>query len=214
MIDLLNLPRDKIIVALGGVNRSVFYPMDDKRVRIVCEKFGISKPYILSMEPFNPRKNSRMLLTSWNVVQKKYPELSLVFVGKSDGVFNSTISFQDTENIYYLNHVCDEELAAIMSGAIGFVYLSLYEGFGLSVLEAMACGTPVIASNSGGIPESVGDCGYLVEPCDLAGILKGLDLVLTDSDFREDMIIRGLSRAREFDWDSTARIIKNAVQFD
>jgi glycosyltransferase involved in cell wall biosynthesis len=212
MVDLLNIPNDKIIVSPGGVDRNIFYPMGADKIDVVRKKFGLPQPYIMAMEPHNRRKNAHTLLESWNEIQRRYPDLSLAFVGKSHGVFKSTNSIKNPKKIHNFDYVSDRELAALMSGANVFIYLSLYEGFGLSVLEAMACGTPVIASNTGGLPESIGDSGYLIAPLDSDGLMHGLNLVLTDPDYRECMVSRGLRRVRQFGWDSTVRIIEHAIQ--
>jgi glycosyltransferase involved in cell wall biosynthesis len=108
------------------------------------------------------------------------------------------------DRIRFLGYVSPSDLPVLYAGADAFCFPSLYEGFGLPVLEAMACGTPVVASNRAAVPEVAGDAAILVDPTDPAAIGRALCRVLTDSALRTDLIAKGRQRAREFTWERTA----------
>ena len=124
-----------------------------------------------------------------------------------------TIKYQD--RIIFTGYVLDNDLSAIYSGAVAFIFPSLYEGFGLPVLEAMQCGTPVISSNSSSLPEVVGDAGILIDPKDEDHLCQAMLDVLTDSNLRESLRKKGLERAKQFSWkkcaDQTVEIYKKII---
>jgi glycosyltransferase involved in cell wall biosynthesis len=211
MIDLLGIPDNKIIVAPGGVDKSIFYPRNSENIDEICKKYGLIQPYVLFMDPGNPRKNAITLLKAWDVLKNQKLNLSLVFIGEKFRMGEKTKNTFYPRRIRYIQYVSDIDLARLMSGAAVFVYISNYEGFGLSVLEAMSCGTPVIASNIEGLKESVGDCGYLLDPQDVDELIHGIDLVLTDFEYRNELIHKGFNRAAQFGWESTAEIIESAI---
>ena len=111
-----------------------------------------------------------------------------------------------TADIRLLGYVPEADLAALMNGALAFVYPSLYEGFGLPPLEAMACGTPVITSNRSSLPEVVGDAALLVDPERTRDLADAMGRVVDDAPLREELRERGLKRAQEFSWERTARL--------
>jgi alpha-1,3-rhamnosyl/mannosyltransferase len=106
--------------------------------------------------------------------------------------------------VFFAGHVNDAILACLYTGAAAFVFPSLYEGFGLPILEAMACGCPVICSNAASLPEVAGKAALLVDPTDAEGLAHALDIVLTDSKLRKAMIQRGMERTSQFSWQETA----------
>lgn len=209
--ECIHVPEDKIVVAPGGVNRRIFHPVEAREVEIMIDKFGLSRPYLLAMEPQNPRKNARTLLKAWEGLHEKYPELTLTFINTSNGATKALARDRPHRRMALLNYVSDVELAALMSGAEVFVYPSLYEGFGLPVLEAMACGTPVIASRVGGLIETVGEDGILVEPMDYESLARKIDSALSDSDYRDKAVSRGLERIEKLSWDITTEIIERTL---
>jgi glycosyltransferase involved in cell wall biosynthesis len=115
-------------------------------------------------------------------------------------------------NIRFTGYVADEQLNALYSGAICFVYPSYFEGFGLPILEAMKCGTPVIAGNRTSIPEVAGEAALLFDPFDVHSLVAALKRVLNDSEYRAALGVKGLQRASEFSWQTTARLTLDAYQ--
>jgi glycosyltransferase involved in cell wall biosynthesis len=166
--------------------------------------------YLLSICTLEPRKNLVHLLRCFHrLLQEKPAALRLVLVGptgwKTDPVFALLQEHPDLRaRVVLAGYVPDADLAALYSGARGFVYPSLYEGFGLPVLEAMQCGTPVITSDSSSLPEVVGDTSLLVPPTDADALSDALLRLVTDDGLVADLGRRGLERSALFSWDRTA----------
>jgi len=110
-----------------------------------------------------------------------------------------------SESVRLLGYVSESDLVSLINAATVLAYPSLYEGFGLPPIEAMACGTPVITTNAGGLRDSVGDAAHVVDPHDVAGLARALTLVLTDQDYADELTWRGYKRAAELSWRETAR---------
>ena len=211
MVDLLDVPAEKITVAPGGVDRAVFYPVREIEIDRVCASIGVSRPYILMTQPGNPRKNARKVLKAWDIIRQRYPKLHLVLIGRQNSVFSSIDLPSSPAQLIQVDYVENHELAALMSGAILFLYPSEYEGFGLCALEAMACGTAVITSRAGGLLEAVGGCSYSIDISNLHGFVRAIEYLLSDSDQRADLAAKGLERAEKYSWESTATIIENTL---
>lgn len=150
------------------------------------------------------------LIEAYNLLRKKTSLTPLlVLVGgegwKNRAIHRAAARSPFAADIKLLGHVPDEEIPALMNGAVVFVYPSVYEGFGMPPLEAMTCGTPVITSNVSSLPEVVGDAALLVDPADVTGLAAAMARMLEDQSLREDLQERGLKQARRFSWDETAR---------
>jgi glycosyltransferase involved in cell wall biosynthesis len=171
-----------------------------EEVERVKTKYNLPDKYILSLGKDEPRKNLESLIKACDGLP--YP---LVLTGKSGwGPRNHTPGSlgAHTPGVLVTGFIEDADLPALYSGAHVFVYPSLYEGFGFPVLEAMACGTPVVTSNISSLPEIVGDAGILVDPLSIEAIKQGI----VRSDEQRDIIIKaGITRAQDFNWASTAR---------
>ena len=168
------------------------------------------KKYILFAGSIQPRKNLEGLMRAWRKIKDKFKDTWLVMAGESGRVFRSVKFFAD-ERIRCLNYVADEDLPGLYANAELFVLPSFDEGFGLPALEAMACGTPVIVSDGGALPETVGNAGHvfsLEEPDSLA---QAIESCLGDDSLRASLIERGLARAKKFSWQNTADLIWKAL---
>jgi glycosyltransferase involved in cell wall biosynthesis len=184
------------------------------------KRYGISSsPYILSLCTLEPRKNLSFLIRCFSEVIDSNPSLdiNLVLVGVS-GWKNSDIFKSANENlklqsrIIFTGYIPDEDLSAIYSGAIAFVYPSLYEGFGLPPLEAMQCGTPVITSNISSLPEVVGNAGITIDPTQEDDLCEALLRVVNDSTLRESLSQAGIQRATQFSWEKCAEETVNVYR--
>jgi len=167
-------------------------------------------PYILFVGTLEPRKNVTTLLKAFYILKKRKEVMhKLVIAGgkgwKNKEVYETMRRLNLSNSVKFLGYVPDEELPKLYSGADLFVYPSLYEGFGLPPLEAMACGCPVITSNVSSLPEVVGDAGIMVNPLDINGLADAVYKVLNDEGLREEMVKKGLKRVRMFGWEECAR---------
>ena len=159
-----------------------------------------------------PRKNLQLIFDAWKTAHKKISDLGLVVVGKPLRVFGNSGYHSIPSGVKLLGFVDDDDLPMLYSGAVGFVYPSLYEGFGLPVLESIACGTPVITSNRAPLTELVGDAGMLVDPENSNELADAMIQLVSDQELREKFSVLGLARAKEYSWDTTARRVWDVLQ--
>lgn len=209
VIETLRVPQEKISVIYNGVD-SRFAPCPGEDTAKVRATLGLpSDRYMLSLGSLEPRKNLHSLLQAWDQVLPDLPQdLWLVVTGaKGKSLVFGNFSLEKLPpRVFLTGHVNDEYLPALYSGALLSAYLSLYEGFGLPPLEAMACGTPVVTSDTGAIPEVVGEAAIRVNPYDVEAIAWGIRHVLEDSVLRENLRRKGLERAKRFTWERTAKL--------
>jgi alpha-1,3-rhamnosyl/mannosyltransferase len=180
------------------VDRSIFHP-GAKQTR-----FGLPACYILFVGTLEPRKNLSLLLRAWHQIKPEFKDTWLMMIGVTGSVFRAIRISQEVERVRFLGEVDDETLAGLYANARLFVLPSLEEGFGLPALEAMASGTPVVVSDSGALPEVIGEAGMtfcLSEPTALAGTLREC---LSNSKLRSELREMGLERANRFSWHVTA----------
>jgi glycosyltransferase involved in cell wall biosynthesis len=198
----------------------VIYPGVSSRFRsastaIVRQKYGLPDRFILSASTIEPRKNLITLLEAFAASTEQTGDRrpaargwKLVVAGKKgwlyEDFFRRLHELEMEGQVALLGFVPDDDLPALYSAADLFVFPSLYEGFGLPALEAMACGTPVIASNTSSLPEVVGDAGLLVDPHDTSGLAAAMEQVLADEWLRAEMRAKGIERAKTFTWEKTA----------
>ncbi|WP_218185331.1 glycosyltransferase family 4 protein [Calditerricola satsumensis] len=196
---------EDIVVIPNGVDRR-FKPASEEEIYSLRLRFRLMNPYILVVGSLEPRKNLRRLFMAWEQVQPILQEVDLVVAGSDGKVFRSLGFDHVPANVRLIGYVKDKDLPVLYSGAEVFVYPSLYEGFGLPPLEAMACGTPVITSNISALPEVVGDAALLVDPYCEESIATGILKVMEDRIFRENLRKSGLERSKLFTWDRTAEL--------
>jgi len=198
-----------VIITPNGVDTSVFHPHATHHP--VAERSGRSalefpEKYILFVGSIQPRKNLEGLMRAWHEIKNEFSDTWLVVAGEAGHVFHAVKFFGDAR-IRFLNYVPEADLPGLYAQAELFALPSLDEGFGLPVIEAMACGTPVVVSDSGALPEVVGDAGLVFElakPNDLSSSMKN---ILSDNHLRFAMKEKGLLRAKTFSWQTTAELI-------
>jgi len=204
------VPASKIEVIHHGVGPA--YRPEDPRAasELVANKYGVSKDYALTVGTVGPHKNLVTLVKAMRILRERGQLFFQLLAVGAQGRKNSSVlkavwsSGLTGENIRFLGFVPDEDLPVLYSGSSSFVLPSLYEGFGLPLVEAMACGVPVVASNTSSIPEVVGDAALLVPPTRPEAFAEAILRVRSDADFRKAMIQKGLSRAACFRWDNAA----------
>ena len=188
---------------------SQYLPAPLAQVAAARSRYGLPEHYIPYVGSLVKRKNLLGLLRSYARLRASEQPLPLVVVGveRSDrGAIAETLAELDLgSDLVFAGHVADEDLPAVYSGAKLFVFPCLYEGFGLPPLEAMACGTPVVCSNTSSLPEVVGQAAVSVDPNDIEALAEAMQRVAADADLQEDLRRRGLERAAGFTWERTAR---------
>ena len=203
LTEYLKIPDGKMSVIYNGVDHSIFKPYE---VKI------LDSPYILYVGSERPRKNLGRLFEAFTKLKGEFPELKLVkagAAGRSKGyrrnVMRKLDSLGITQDVIFIDPASKLELAHYYSSASLLAYPSLYEGFGLPPLEAMACGCPVVTSNTSSLPEVVGKAAIMVDPYDTDALTQAMRRVLTDDKLRGDMVGKGLEQAKRFSWEETAR---------
>jgi len=208
IISRLGIRAERIRV-IQEAAREGMRPRDEAESRSVLDKHGIRRPYLLYVGTIEPRKNLTTLLRAYDELLRATPHRpQLVLCGGrgwlDDEVFNMVEELRLTEMVRFTGYVEEVELPALYSAAEVFVYPSLYEGFGLPPLEAMACGTPVVASNTASLPEVVGDAGLMVSPRDVRALAQTLAKLLDDAGLRQRLSRAGLAQAARFSWERAA----------
>jgi glycosyltransferase involved in cell wall biosynthesis len=211
--DLLNhvkLDPERVFVTHLAANPTLFYRCDDAtNIASVKHKYNIpDAPYILGVSTLEPRKNLEHVIRCFaKVVQQQgIKDLNLVLVGAKGWEYKKI--FQEIaklglskDRIIITGYVADEDLAAIYSGAMVFVYPSLYEGFGLPPLEAMQCGIPVITSNNSSFPEVIGDAGIMLDTTDADGLCHNILKLYRTTALQQEMSLKSLAQAKKFSWE-------------
>lgn len=192
-----------------AANKNLFYKVENKaKIDHALKKYNIpNRPYLLSLSTLEPRKNIETTIKAFNKLLKEHHEInaSLVLVGTLGWNYNTIFSEILNSNtikdkLIVTGFVSDSDLATLYSGATGFIYPSLYEGFGLPPLEAMQCGVPVVVSNTSSIPEVVGDAGIYTEPMDKIAIKDAMEILLTDRVYAKELSQKSIAQAANFSW--------------
>ena len=199
---------DKIVVTHLAA-KDIFAPCGMEEQNRVIEKYGISRDFIFTVGSFEPRKNIGTLVRAYmNLPENVKNQHPLVIAG-GKGWLNSEvdtlIKSQASDRVRRIGYVDEKDLPALYSAAAVFVYPSLYEGFGLPVLEAMSCGVPVITSNTSSMPEISGDAALLFDPTDVRQLTTLLLEVMGNENLRKALSRKGTDRAGQFSWEKTAR---------
>lgn len=213
LVELYGVPSEKIFTVPSGVNPDRFHPLDHADVEARLSELGITRPYLLYLSTVQPRKNVERLVAAFEQIND--PDLRLVIAGRTGwlaGAIERRIMASPVrQRIDRLGYVASDARTALYSGAEAFILPSLYEGFGMGVLEAMACGCPVVASNTSSIPEVAGDAAILVDPLDVTAIRDGI-LRARAPETRRRLIRRGLQRAQEFTWTRAAQQTMHVIR--
>ncbi|MEJ0020990.1 MAG: glycosyltransferase family 1 protein [Candidatus Doudnabacteria bacterium] len=201
---------EKIAVTYLGLG-GTFGPMDYQEAQPILDKYDlVYQKYVLFVGTIQPRKNIVQLVEAFQKIRKEnHVEEKLIIAGVRGWLWEpilKKIKMAGLDgSIKYLDYVKKEDLPALIAGARLLTLPALYEGFGLPPLEAMASGVPVVVSNVSSLPEVVGEAGILVDPGSAESIADGLLRVLMDNDLRQQMIAKGLERAKLFTWENTAK---------
>jgi glycosyltransferase involved in cell wall biosynthesis len=211
----LGIAREKVF-AVPEAARRVFRPMALHEATVIRRRLRISDDFLLFVGTIEPRKDLRTLLQTFEEVAQVHKTLQLVIAGKRGWLVEDLLkqigesSFADRIKLTgYLN---DEELRALYSSCRIFVYPSIYEGFGLPPLEAMACGAPVIASRATAVVEACGEAALLIEPRSVRSLIIGINKLLDDQNLRSQLIATGRRRAAQTSWSRTAELTRTVYE--
>jgi glycosyltransferase involved in cell wall biosynthesis len=208
------LAAEKTVVVYPGVERS-FHPESGPDDEAVLKAHGLSPGYIFAIGNIHPRKNLARLLSAYLDLRRQTMDVPrMVWGGASRWGSGELLEQARSAGVILPGFVAQEELPALYRQAIMLVYPSLYEGFGLPPLEAMACGTPVVTSNTTSLPEAVGEAALTVDPTDVGQIAAAMTQLLRDASLRERLKHMGIERARGFSWERTARCLLSSLGWE
>jgi glycosyltransferase involved in cell wall biosynthesis len=202
------VPRDDIHCVYLGIDNHFRVIQDPERINRVRQKYRLPRRYLLYIGAMNRRKNLGVLLKAYrSLLDQRQQDTRLVLAGRMDWGGEELVAMIHAlhleEAVCLPGYISEDDLPVLIGQALALVYPSKYEGFGLPPLEAMACGTPVVASNAGAIPETAGDGAILVDPKDIPGFTAAFETVIHDQDRRCDLVEKGLRRAAAFTWEKT-----------
>jgi len=206
IVEHLRIPEDKIVVIPNGVNKA-FHPVEDKeKIDEVKKRYSTGERFLLFVGNLKPHKNIERLLRAIKLIRNRNLRLVIVGGGKITPPLKEIITQGDLlARVSFLPYLDEETLNLLYNASEALVFPSLYEGFGLPPLEAMACGTPVIASLVSSIPEILGNAAWYVEPRNIESIAQGIEKVVSDSKLKEHLKKLGRERASLYTWENTAR---------
>jgi glycosyltransferase involved in cell wall biosynthesis len=218
IIRYLGISEEKIVVMPCGVDFTKYHPnytMDE--VNAVKNKYHINEDYLLYLGTLEPRKNITRLIQAYAQLKTTNTVIpKLVLAGRKgwmyDSIFEIVKELHLEEDVIFTGYIDAKESPILMKGALAFLFPTIYEGFGMPPLEAMACGTPVLVSNAASLPEVVGDAGIFVDPMSIDSIREGIEDLLINEAVRNDLSRRGIERAQTFSWNRSADIIAKVIK--
>ena len=214
MVKYVGIKDERIHVVPLAYNSEIHYVEKNPDVLV---KFGIDSSYILYLGAIDSRKGIFDILKAFEYVKDKHPDMKLVLAGGINTAEESAIcdrvrELNAREDIIFTGFVSDDEKRALLSSAEVFLFPSEYEGFGLPVLEAMACGAPVITTNVSSLPEVGGDAVMYVTPKQPQELAEAIEQMLSSESLRQDYIARGFEQCKKFSWDKTAEMTEEVYK--
>ena len=214
----LGIEENRIEVMPMGVDTDIFNDRkDEKKIDEVKRKFGIDGDYFLYMGTLEPRKNIERMIEAYALLKKENAAApKLVLAGKKgwlyDKIFEKVKKYEIEDDVIFTGYISDEDAVEVMRGAFAFIFVSIYEGFGIPPLEAMACGTPVIVSGEASLPEVVGDAAVIADAYDCADIKNAMLEMCKNDEKRNELIKLGKMRAKELSWKNSAKILNDILK--
>lgn len=208
LVEILKVNPEKIAVTPLAADEIFHKKLNSQKQIEVLAEYKILEPYILYLGTLEPRKNVSRLVEAFANLSKKFPKLNLVLAGRKgwlyEEIFQKVRDFNLSDKVIFTDTVAKDERPYLYAGAEVFVYPSLFEGFGLPPLEAMACGAPVVTSNLSSIPEVVGKAALFIDPYNVEEISLVIEKILKNPRLRADLIKKGKIQAKKFSWEKTA----------
>lgn len=218
LVQHYGVPAEKITVTYGGVDAAFSPRQDEAAWQRLRERRGLPDAFALAVGDLEPRKNLRVAIRACAVLRRRSAPLPLVLAGKTTSPEHTALLQHEVESlglsgqVVFTGRLEAAELPVLYRAATVYLFPSLYEGFGLPAVEAMASATPVVASDRGSLPEVVGDAGLVVPADDAEQMADAVQRLATDADLRAEMVARGLERARLFTWENAARQTRAAYE--
>lgn len=212
ILRFFDVPPEKVEVIYNAIDERFLAPANAERMDLVRQRYQLDDPFVMYVGNIKPHKNIERLIDAFARARSKSPDnLKLIIIGdeisKYPALRHLVHRYKLDKHVRFLGFQPMETLAAFYRLARAFVFPSLYEGFGLPPLEAMACGSPVVTSNVSSLPEVCGGAALLVDPYDVDAIAHGIVQAVTDDTLRADLIARGYERARSFSWTQSVKKI-------
>ena len=221
LVRFCNVAPEKISVVYPSYDARLYQPVrDPTRLEATRARFRVDRDYILTIGTIHPRKNYARLIEAFGKLETaKRPagirDLRLVIVGKRGWLYKDIFALAERLNlqslISFLDYVPADDLPALISGARLFAFPSLHEGFGLPVLEAQACGVPVVTSMTSSLPEAAGDGALFVDPCDVDALAAAMQRLLDDDALRSKIVANGFRNIQRFSWEQGARQVLGVI---
>lgn len=217
IIEHFNIPADKIAVVPCGLDKNRFYPVSSRLlIDSVCKKYHINGLYYLYLGNLEPRKNIARLIEAYSKALNACPDIPKLVLAGAKGwgykdIFESVCRYKLSDKVIFTGYVDQDDVLYLLNGATAFCFPSLYEGFGMPPLEAMACGVPAIVSRTSSLPEVMGNCGISVDPYNVDEISEALIHILSEP-FCAQQRELGIARAAHFSWDRSVETLKGVLE--
>lgn len=209
IVKYMNIEPNKISIMPCGVDSSIYNNNhNEKELLALMKKYGITGNYILYLGTLEPRKNLERLIEAYALLNSQTSNTpQLVLAGKKgwmyDTIFNLVEQYQIRDKVVFTGYIESVNTSMLISGALFFAFPSIYEGFGIPPLEAMACGTPVMVSDQASLPEVVGEAGYYIDPYSVTNMCNAMKTLIENKELRMQLSEKGLLRAKDFTWKSS-----------
>jgi len=209
LLELLHVPQERLFVLYPGVEERFAPGIADEQIEATLRRYGMRRPYIFGLGTLQPRKNFTRLIRAFDLLRRRYRVPHHLVIGGGKGwlyteIYDTVKELGLQGVVFFPGFVADEDLPALYSAADLFAFPSLYEGFGIPVLEAMRCGTPVVTSNASSLPEVAGDAALLVPPEDVESLAEAMWRLIDDHALRNDLRHRGFQQVSHFTWKRAA----------
>lgn len=210
------IPHDQIDVVYNGVNE-LYQPIDQTKQQQIKNKYTNGADYLVYAGSIHPRKNVSRLLQAFELFKKQgHSTIKLLLVGargwKTKEVFQVLDTMEHKADVVFTGHLSAEKLSPVIASATAMMYTSLFEGFGIPIIEAMRCGVPVVTSNTSSMPEVAGDAALIVNPKDTAAIAAAMQQLCEDEALHHELSLKGKQRAAQFNWDDSSRALWSSLE--
>ncbi len=218
ILEYLPVSPEKITVMPLGIRSERFHTgYTEEQIGAAREKYRLPKEYLLYLGTLEPRKNIERLVEAYGVLRQRNADVPpLILAGRKgwmyDTIFAKIQELGLEQYVWSTGYVENEAVPLLIAGAVAFLFPSIYEGFGMPPLEAMACGTPVLTANVSSMPEVAGDSAVLVDPFSVESIAEGMERLVEKPDLRRELSERGIRRASQFTWERSAGIVSEVMQ--